>query len=110
MLGMSYKAYIPGPLAVMVVWWNLEQESHDLVDVDNLNWLAREAGLEVGAPGEADGLHLVRELVVERDLLGLPGAHLLLLVLGSAGDDVWGRRLGVVTTLTQVIAGGKKAR
>ena len=94
----------------MMIWGNLEQESHNLVDVDDLYGLAGEAGLEVGAPGEADGLHLVRELVVERDLLGLPGAHLLLLVLGSAGDDVGGRRLGVVTTLSQVIAGGKKER
>ena len=94
----------------MMVRWNLEQEGHDLVDVDNLDWLAGEAGLEVGAPGEADSLHLVRKLVVEGDLLGLPGAHLLLLVLGSAGDDVGGRRLGVVTTLTEVIAVGKKAQ
>ena len=92
----------------MMVRWNLEQEGHDLVDVDNLDWLAGEAGLEVGAPGEADSLHLVRKLVVEGDLLGLPGAHLLLLVLGSAGDDVWRRRLWVVTTLSQVIAGGRK--
>ena len=94
----------------MVVWWNLEQEGHDLVDVDNLDRLAGEAGLEVGAPGKADSLHLVRELIVEGDLLGLPGAHLLLLVLGSAGDDVGGRRLGVVATLSQVIAGGKKGQ
>ena len=90
-----------------MVRWDLEQEGHDLVDVHDLNRLAREAGLEVGAPGEADGLHLVGELIVERDLLGLPGAHLLLLVLGSTGDDVGGRRLRVVTTLTQVVPGGK---
>ena len=101
---------LPGPLTVMVVWWNLEQEGHDLVDVDNLDWLAGVAGLEVGAPGEADSLHLVRELVVEGNLLGLPGAHLLLFVLGPAGDDVGGRRLRVVTTLSQVIAGGRKGR
>ena len=92
----------------MVVGWDLEQEGHDLVDVHDLNRLAREAGLEVRSPGKADRLHLVGELVVELDLLGLPGAHLLLLVLGSAGDDVWRRRLWVVTTLSQVIAGGRK--
>ena len=94
----------------MMIWGNLEQESHNLVDVDDLYGLAGEAGLEVGAPGEADSLHLVRKLVVEGNLLGLPGAHLLLLVLGSAGDDVGGRRLRVVTALSQVIAGGKKER
>ena len=92
----------------MMIWGNLEQESHNLVDVDDLYGLAGEAGLEVGAPGEADGLHLVGELVVELDLLGLPGAHLLLLVLGPTWDDVGGRRLRVVTALSQVIAAGKK--
>ena len=92
----------------MIVWWNLEQESHDLVDVNNLDGLAGVAGLEVRAPGEADGLHLVRELVVELDLLGLPGAHLLLLVLGPTWDDVGGRRLWVVTTLSQVVAAREK--
>ena len=93
-----------------MVWWNLEQEGHDLVDVDNLDRLAGEAGLEVGAPGKADSLHLVGELVVELNLLGLPGSHLLLLVLGSARNDVGWRRLRVVTALSQVIAGGKKER
>ena len=89
----------------MMIWGNLEQESHNLVDVDDLYGLAGEAGLEVGAPGEANSLHLVGELVVELDLLGLPGAHLLLLVLGAARDDVrWGR-LWVVATLSEVGAG-----
>ena len=92
----------------MMVWRDLKQESHDLVDVDNLDGLAGVAGLEVGAPGEADGLHLVGELVVELDLLGLPGAHLLLLVLGPTWDDVGGRRLWVVTTLSQVVAAREK--
>ena len=92
----------------MMVWWDLEQESHDLVDVNNLDGLTSEARFEVGAPGKADSLHVVRKLVVELDLLGLPGAHLLLLVLGSAGDDVGWRRLRVVTALSQVIAAGKK--
>ena len=90
----------------MMVWWNLEQESHDLVDVNNLDGLTSEARFEVGAPGEANSLHLVGKLVVELDLLGLPGEHLLLLVL--ARDNGRGRRLRVVTALSQVIAAGKK--
>ena len=94
----------------MVVRWDLEQEGHDLVDVHDLNRLAREAGLEVRSPGKADRLHLMGELIVELDLLGLPGAHLLLLVLGAAWDDVGWGRLRVVTTLTQVIAGAKNER
>ena len=89
-----------------MVWWNLEQESHDLVDVNDFDGLAGVAGLEVGAPGKADGLHLVGELVVELDLLGLPGEHLLLLVL--ARDDGRGWRLRVITALSQVIAARKK--
>ena len=88
-----------------MVRWDLEQEGHDLVDVHDLNRLAHEAGLEVRSPGKADRLHLMGELVVELDLLGLPGAHLLLLVLGAARDDVrWGR-LRVVATLSEVGAG-----
>ena len=88
-----------------MVRWDLEQEGHDLVDVHDLNRLAHEAGLEVWSPGKADRLHLMGELVVELDLLGLPGAHLLLLVLGAARDDVrWGR-LRVVATLSEVGAG-----
>ena len=90
----------------MIVWWNLEQESHDLVDVNNLDGLTSEARFEVGAPGEADSLHVVGKLIVELDLLGLPGEHLLLLVL--ARDDGRGWRLRVITALSQVIAGGKK--
>ena len=90
----------------MMIWWNLEQESHDLVDVNNLDGLASEARFEVGAPGEADSLHVVGELVVQLDLLGLPGKHLILLVL--ARDDGRGRRLRVVTALSQVIAAGEK--
>lgn len=89
----------------MMIWGNLEQESHNLVDVDDLYGLAGEAGLEVGAPGEANSLHLVGKLVVELDLLGLPGANLLLLVLCTAWDDVRGRRLRVVTALSKIIAG-----
>ena len=96
---------LPGPLSFVVVRWDLEQEGHDLVDVHDLNRLAHEAGLEVWSPGKADRLHLMGELVVELDLLGLPGAHLLLLVLGAARDDVrWGR-LWVVATLSEVGAG-----
>ena len=90
----------------MIVWWNLEQESHDLVDVNNLDGLASEARFEVGAPGEADSLHVVGKLIVELDLLGLPGEHLLLLVL--ARDDGRGWRLRVITALSQVIAARKK--
>ena len=90
----------------MIVWWNLEQESHDLVDVNNLDGLISEARFEVGAPGEADSLHVVGKLIVELDLLGLPGEHLLLLVL--ARDDGRGWRLRVITALSQVIAARKK--
>ena len=90
----------------MIVWWNLEQESHDLVDVNNLDGLTSEARFEVGAPGEADSLHVVGKLIVELDLLGLPGEHLLLLVL--ARDDGRGWRLRVITALSQVIAARKK--
>ena len=90
----------------MIVWWNIEQESHDLVDVNNLDGLTSEARFEVGAPGEADSLHVVGKLIVELDLLGLPGEHLLLLVL--ARDDGRGWRLRVITALSQVIAARKK--
>ena len=90
----------------MIVWWNLEQESHDLVDVNNLDGLTSEARFEVGAPGEADSLHVVGKLIVELNLLGLPGEHLLLLVL--ARDDGRGWRLRVITALSQVIAARKK--
>ena len=90
----------------MIVWWNLEQESHDLVDVNNLDGLASEARFEVGAPGKADSLHVVSKHIVELDLLGLPGEHLLLLVL--ARDDGRGWRLRVITALSQVIAARKK--
>ena len=84
----------------MMIWWNLEQESHDLVDVNNLDGLASEARFEVGAPGEADSLHVVGELVVELDLL--------FLLFSLARDDGGGRRLRVVTALSQVIAAGEK--
>ena len=92
----------------MMVWWDLEQESHDLVDVNNLNGLTSEARFEVGAPGKADSLHVVGKLVVELDLLGLPSQHLLLLLLSLARDDGGGRRLRIVTALSQVIAARNK--
>ena len=89
----------------MMIWWNLEQESHDLVDVNNLDGLASEPRFEVGAPGEPDSLHVVGKLIVELDLLG---EHLLFLLFSLARDDGGGRRLRVVTALSQVIAAGKK--
>ena len=89
----------------MVVGRDLEEEGHDLVHVHHLDGLAGEAGLEVGAPGEADSLHLVSKLVIELYLPGLPGPQLLGLVLGPAWHYVGGRRLRVVTTLAKVVAG-----
>ena len=93
----------------MLVGRDLEEEGHQLVDVDDLDGLAGVAGLEIGAPREPGRLHLVRELIVELDLLGLPGADLLGLVLGAAGDDEGRRGLRVVTTLPKVVPGHKVA-
>merc|ERR1711963_459161 len=75
----------------MIVGWGwVRLESEDVEE--------EEAGRHHGHGGEGGR----GELVVELDLLGLPGAHLLLLVLGAARDDVrWGR-LWVVATLSEV--------
>ena len=58
----------PVPAAVVHVGGDLEEECHDLVDVHDLQGVQLVAGLEVGTPGEPDGLHHVGEQVVQLNL------------------------------------------
>ena len=59
---------VPVPAAVVHVGGDLEEECHDLVDVHDLQGVQLVAGLEVGTPGEPDGLHHVGEQVVQLNL------------------------------------------
>ena len=67
----------------MGVWWNFEQEAHNLINIHNLQIVQSIARFEVRTPGKANGLHHVGEQVVQLHLHLLPGPELLGLVFLS---------------------------
>ena len=92
----------------MLVWRNFEQESHDLVQINNLQIVKLKARLEVGAPGEPDGLHHVGEEVIQLDLQLLSCSEIFGLVFLTARHNVRGVRGGNKSRDTEIIIQRRK--
>ena len=74
----------------MLVWRNFQQESHDLVKVDNLQIVKLESRLEVRTPGKPDGLHHVGEEVIQLNLQLLSLSEIFGLVFLTTRHNVRG--------------------
>ena len=78
----------------MRIWRNFEQETHELIDIHNLQTVHAVPCFEVRTPGKPDGLHHVGEQVVQLHLVLLPRSQLLGLVLLSTWDNEGRMRVG----------------
>ena len=92
----------------MRVWRNFEQESHNLVKINNLQIVKLKARLEVGAPGEPDGLHHVGEEVIQLDLQLFSFSEIFGLVFLTARHNIRRIRGGNKSRDTKIIIQRRK--
>ena len=76
----------------MLVWRNFEQESHDLVQINNLQIVKLKARLENEYAGEPERVHHVGEEVIQLDLQRLSCSEIFGLVFLTARHNVRGVR------------------